>query len=367
MVEFLDLKAVNAQYRSELIAACEEVVDSGWYIQGEKLSSFEHRFSGWCGTNYCVGVGNGFDALRLIMRAWMELGRLNHGDHVLVPGNTYVASVLAITECGLVPIFVEPDVSTYNLSLEQVQKQVTSKTKAIMPVHLYGQLCPMQELSAWAKANDILVIEDCAQAHGAAREGIRAGAWGDAGAFSFYPGKVLGALGDGGAITTDDSELADTLRSLRNYGSEERYVHGLQGVNSRLDEIQAAMLSVKLKYLDQEIAVRRAIAQKYLTDISSKFLTLPYSGITEEHVWHLFVVQCEARDALQAYLADNGVKTLVHYPIPAHKQKAYPHFNDLSLPVTERLSRTVLSLPISPCMTEQEVEHVIKAVNGFSA
>jgi len=265
-----------------------------------------------------------------------------------------------------VPVFVEPSTTTYNLDVINIQKSVTKKTKVIMPVHLYGQLSPMDEICNWAKNNNILVLEDCAQAHGANSHKKKAGAWGNAGAFSFYPGKVLGALGDAGAILTNDDLLADTLKTIRNYGSKERYIHSLQGVNSRLDEIQAAMLRVKLKYLDKEINIRRSIASQYIENISNSYIELPQCTEKDRHVWHLFVVRSQLRDQLQKYLAKNRVQSLVHYPIPAHKQKAYSNFNNLHLPITEMLSETVLSLPMSPTMTESDISSVIECMNNFS-
>jgi len=366
MVDFLNLKDINAQYSAELKQACAKVIDSGWYIQGEQLSLFEKEFAQWCGTKHCIGVGNGLDALRLTLRAWIEQGKLVPGDEVLVQGNTYIASILAITDNDLVPVFVEPSTISFNLELADIKAAVSSKTKVIMPVHLYGQLSPMQEISDWARANDILVLEDCAQAHGANAQQKKAGAWSDVGAFSFYPGKVLGALGDAGAITTDDDTLAETLKALRNYGSQERYLHEFQGLNSRLDEIQAAMLRVKLKYLDSEIKARRAIAKQYLEGISNSNIELPICTDQESHVWHLFVIRTQKRTQLQKHLAESGVQSLVHYPIPAHKQKAYSSFNNLSLPITEKLSETVLSLPMSPTMSQIDIDSVIACINKFS-
>jgi dTDP-4-amino-4,6-dideoxygalactose transaminase len=319
MVDFLNLKDINNQYESELKLACANVIDSGWYIQGEQLDQFEKKFADWCGTKHCIGVGNGLDALRLTLRAWIELGLLSYGDEVIVQSNTYIASVLAISDSGLTPVFVEPSKATFNLPLDQLKKAMTGKTKVIMPVHLYGQLSPMPEICEWANENNLLVLEDCAQAHGASIQNKRAGSWGQAGAFSFYPGKVLGALGDGGAITTNNDALASTLKMLRNYGSEKRYIHDLQGQNSRLDEIQAAMLNVKLKYLDNEIAYRKAVAKKYIQGITNPLIKLPQPQSKDSHVWHLFVIRTEHRDNLQKYLANNGIQTLVHYPIPVHK------------------------------------------------
>jgi len=366
MVDFLNLKSINAQYQSELKLACEKVIDSGWYIQGEQLNVFERNFANWCGVKHCIGVGNGLDALRLTLRAWIEHGILSPGDEVIVQGNTYIASVLAISDNGLKPVFVEPSKETFNLSLEQVKKAMTNKTKVIMPVHLYGLLSPMSEINNWANENNILVLEDCAQAHGAEMLNKRAGSWGQAGAFSFYPGKVLGALGDAGAITTNDDALAVTLKTLRNYGSEQRYLHELQGLNSRLDEIQAAMLNVKLKYLDSEIEARRAVANKYIEGICNPLVELPDYQIKDSHVWHLFVIRTQFREQLQKHLFQHGIQTLVHYPIPVHKQKAYSDYIDLELPITEKLSETVLSLPISPTLSDADIEIVIDSVNQFT-
>jgi dTDP-4-amino-4,6-dideoxygalactose transaminase len=366
MVDFLCLKDINAQYQSELKQACARVIDSGWYIDGKELGAFEKEFSDWCGVKYSIGVGNGLDALRLVLRAWLEMGKLRPGDEVIVQGNTYIASVLAITDNGLVPVFVEPSVGTFNLEIEAIKAAMTSKTKAIMPVHLYGQLSPMQQICEWAAEQDILVLEDCAQAHGATQQNKAAGSWGHAGAFSFYPGKVIGALGDAGAITTNDSDLADALRALRNYGSKERYLHDFKGFNSRMDEIQAAMLSVKLKHLYDEIEVRRGIADKYIKGITNPFVSVPSCADSAAHVWHLFVVKADSRDRLQAHLRERGIQSLVHYPVPVHKQKAYSEYAGLALPITENLSETILSLPMSPTLLEHEVDKVIDAINEFS-
>jgi dTDP-4-amino-4,6-dideoxygalactose transaminase len=366
MVDFLCLKDINAQYQSELKQACARVIDSGWYIDGKELGAFEKEFSDWCGVKYSIGVGNGLDALRLVLRAWLEMGKLRPGDEVIVQGNTYIASVLAITDNGLVPVFVEPSVGTFNLEIEAIKAAMTSKTKAIMPVHLYGQLSPMQQICEWAAEQDILVLEDCAQAHGATQQNKAAGSWGHAGAFSFYPGKVIGALGDAGAITTNDSDLADALRALRNYGSKERYLHDFKGFNSRMDEIQAAMLSVKLKHLYDEIEVRRGIADKYIKGITNPFVSVPSCADSAAHVWHLFVVKADSRDRLQAHLRERGIQSLVHYPVPVHKQKAYSEYAGLALPITENLSETILSLPMSPTLLEREVDKVIDAINEFS-
>ena len=370
MISFLDLKKINAVMREELIESCTRVIDSGWFIGGNELSKFEAQFSTYTQSRHCIGVANGLDALNLTLRAWKELGRLKEGDEVIVPANTYIASILAITENRLIPVLVEPDAATYNLNPQLVESAITPKTRAIMAVHLYGQLCDMPALISLAKRNNLLVLEDSAQAHGARQDGRCAGSWGDASGFSFYPGKNLGALGDAGAITTDDDELADTLRALRNYGSHEKYKNLYQGVNSRLDEIQAAMLSVKLKYLDEQTTARRDVAQKYMEGIRNPGITLPLAAGTpvqslESHVWHVFVIRCKRRDELQQYLLAQGIQTIIHYPVPAHQQQAYQQWNSRSYPLTEAIHKQVLSLPISPVMTSSEVQFVITAVNNF--
>lgn len=370
-IPFLDLQHINAPMRNELLAACARVIDSGWYIAGSELSNFERAFAEYCGSKHCIGVANGLDALTLTLRAWKEMGKLQAGDEVIVPSNTYIASILAITENDLKPVLVEPNIETYNLCPDNVRKAITPKTKVLLPVHLYGQLANMRDLLFIAREHSLLVLEDSAQAHGAAVEGKKAGSWGDASGFSFYPGKNLGALGDGGAITTDDDELAAILRALRNYGSHERYKNLYQGVNSRLDEIQAAMLHVKLGYLDQDTMRRRAIANVYAQGISNKLITLPvpaHASVLElsSHVWHLFVVASEARDTLKDHLAKNGIQTLIHYPIPPHKQGAYPELYNLSLPVSERIHSQVLSLPIGPTMSLADAEKVVDACNSFT-
>lgn len=364
MINFLDLKAVNANYADELKAAAAKVIDSGWYIMGEELSAFESEFAEYCGTKYCIGVANGLDALILTLRAWKELGKLKAGDEVIVPANTYIASVLAITENGLKPVLVEPDEHTYNLCPVKVKSAITPNTKAILPVHLYGLISPMFELMDIAKQHNLLVLEDCAQAHGASIGGKKAGSFGNAAGFSFYPGKNLGALGDAGAITTDDDELAQVLKALRNYGSHKKYENLYKGVNSRLDEIQAAMLRVKLKYLDSEIEYRRNIAELYLNNINNSDIKLPVAKERENHVWHLFVIMTENRLSLSKRLLDNHIQTLIHYPIPPHKQRAYPQLNDLTLELTEAIHEKVLSLPIGPTISNQEVLKVIDVLNN---
>ena len=371
MIKFLDLKAINHDLRNELLVACARVIDSGWYIGGAELHRFEQEFAEYCGVKHCVGVANGLDALSLTLRAWKELGRLQDGDEVIVPANTYIASVLAITENGLVPVLVEPDPATYNLNVNNIEQAITPRTKVLLPVHLYGLLADMPALLSIAKKHGLLVLEDSAQSHGASHKGRKAGAWGDASGFSFYPGKNLGALGDAGAITTNDEELAQVLRALRNYGSHEKYQNLYRGVNSRLDELQAAVLSVKLKYLDAQVTQRREIVQTYLQGIKNTQIVLPLSAGTrvmafEEHVWHLFVIRTAHREALQKHLQGLGVQTLIHYPIPIHKQKAYAEISELSLPITEAIPEEVLSLPLGPTLTLEEAQKVVSACNSFS-
>ncbi len=370
MISFLDLKALNAQYRRELIAAAERVIDSGWYIQGAELKAFENEFALYCGAKHCVGVGNGLDALTLTLRAWKELGKIRHGDEVIVPAHTYIATCLAVTESGLKPVLVEVDASTYNVGAGPIEAAITPRTKAIIAVHLYGQLAPMEEINALAQQHGLLVLEDAAQAHGAGIDGKRAGNWGDAAGFSFYPGKNLGALGDGGAVTTNDAELAAVVRALGNYGSERKYENRYKGVNSRLDELQAAMLRVKLEHLDAEIARRRDIARTYAMRIVHPAIRSPIPsnatlGSLESHVFHLYAVRTERRDALRAHLDERGVQTLIHYPIAIHKQHAYAGWDWPELSLSETLAAELLSLPISPVMSDEEVNAVIDACNAF--
>ena len=365
MTPFLDLQSINAQYRAELIEACTRVIDSGWYISGNELSQFEQEFATYCGSAHCIGVANGLDALILTLRAWLELGRLQPGDEIIVPANTYIASILAISANGLTPVLVEPDAASFNLSPANARAAITAKTRAILPVHLYGQLADMPAIMALAREHGLLVLEDAAQAHGAAIAGKRAGSWGDAAGFSFYPGKNLGALGDAGAITTQDSELAQTLHALRNYGSHEKYKNLFKGVNSRLDEIQAAMLRVKLSKLELETQHRRSIAAIYLQNIHHPAVQLPQVASPEQHVWHLFVIRTGQRTALQQHLAAQGIQTLIHYPIPPHQQQAYAEWNAQSYPLTEAMHQEVLSLPMGPTLTKNEALQVAKMVNSF--
>lgn len=367
MVHFLDLKAINTQYREELVAAATRVIDSGWYIQGTEVKAFEQEFADYCGSKHCIGVANGLDALTLTLRAWKEMGKLKEGDEVIVPANTYIASILAITENRLKPVLVEPDEASFNLCPEKTAAAITPNTKAIVAVHLYGQISPMPELMKLADQHGLLVLEDAAQAHGASIDGRKAGSWGHAAGFSFYPGKNLGALGDAGAVTTDDEDLAKTIRALGNYGSHKKYENLYQGVNSRLDEIQAAMLRVKLHHLDEEIQNRREVAEYYLAHIDNPSIQLPAVGDRESHVWHLFVVRSTKRDLLQKHLAEQGVQTLIHYPVPPHQQQAYrgnymPHY---LLPITEKLSKEALTLPIGPRMSGRSLQRVIQCMGAI--
>jgi dTDP-4-amino-4,6-dideoxygalactose transaminase len=365
MINFLDLKAINQKMATELKDASNRVIDSGWYISGKELAQFEKSFATYTGVKHCLGVANGLDALVLTIRAWKELGKLTDGDEVIVPANTYIASILAISENGLKPVLVEPDEATFNLDSKLIKKHLTKASKVILPVHLYGQMAAMKEIMALARENGLLVLEDSAQSQGASIDGKKCGNWGDASGFSFYPGKNLGALGDAGAITTNDDQLADALTYLRNYGSKEKYKNEYLGVNSRLDEIQAAFLSVKLKYLDEQTFYRRKIAHQYLERMKNPLIKLPTLTKDEEHVWHLFVVRTKHRALLQDHLTKNGIQTLIHYPIPPHKQAAYKEMNGLSLPLTEAIHNEVLSLPMGPTITMDEVSSVIKAINEF--
>jgi dTDP-4-amino-4,6-dideoxygalactose transaminase len=364
-VPFLSLRDVNARYADELKIAAARVIDSGWYVLGAELAAFEREFADYCGVRHAVGVGNGLDALALILRGYKELGALDEGDEIIVPGNTFIATFLAITENRMVPVPVEPDPLTFNLDPQAVEAAIGRRTRAIMAVHLYGQLADMSALQTLAKRYRLLLIEDAAQAHGASSDGCRAGAFGDAAAFSFFPAKNLGALGDGGAVVTNDAVLAHRIAALRNYGSDVKYQHKFQGVNSRLDELQAALLRVKLNYLDDDIAHRRHVAQRYRDGIRHPQIQVPQAGSEEQHAWHLFVVRCAQRDALQKHLYRLGVQSQVHYPVPPHRQLAYPSLHGVQLPLTERLHEEVLSLPMGPALREDEVDHVIAACQAF--
>lgn len=366
MVKFLDLQKINLKYEADFKAAFDNVLQSGWYILGEQVMQFEKEFATYCGVKHAIGVANGLDALILIIEGYKELGIFSVGDEIIVPSNTYIASILAISKAGLIPVLVEPCIGTYLIDCTKIEEKLSEKTVAILPVHLYGQLCDMDAINTIAKKYNLKVIEDSAQSHGAIQNGKRSGNLGDASGFSFYPGKNLGALGDGGAVTTNDNELAKTIRALGNYGSNQKYINIYQGLNSRLDEIQAAVLNIKLKYIDVENQKRKDIAKRYLSEIKNDKIILPQIVNDKNgHVWHLFVIRCAERDKLQQYLTYNEVQTLIHYPIPPHKQAAYKEWNQLSFPITEQIHQEVLSLPISPVMEGVEIEFVIEKINKF--
>ena len=361
MIKFLDLHKINERFRAEIDEKIKEVLDSGWYLLGKKDEEFEKNFAKYCGVKHCIGCANGLDALNLIIRAY----GFGAGDEIIVPANTYIASILAISENGCTPVLVEPDIETYNINPDLIEEKITDKTKAILVVHLYGQAVQMEKIWALAKKYDLKIIEDSAQAHGAYYQGKRVGSLGDASGFSFYPGKNLGCMGDGGAVTTNDDELAEKIRALRNYGSHIKYKNLFKGVNSRLDEIQAGILDVKLPHLDKDNLRRREIAKYYRENIKNEKLILPKAYDENAHVWHVFAIRTKNRDEFQKYLTENDIQTLIHYPTPPHKQEAYKEWNNLSYPITEEIHETILSLPISPVMTDEEVKKVIEVINKY--
>lgn len=366
MIKFLDLEKITNSHKTEIDDAVKCAVDSGWYLQGKENEKFEKEYAEFIGTDYAVGVANGLDALIWIFRAYVEMGVMKPGDEVIVPANTYIASILAITENNLVPVLVEPDIDTYQIDPEKIEEAITPRTKAILIVHLYGQNAYTDKIGEICKRYNLKLVEDNAQAHGCyASDGRRTGCLGDAAGHSFYPGKNLGALGDGGAVTTNDPELAGTVRSLANYGSSKKYVFKYKGRNSRLDEIQAAVLSAKLKHLDEDNQRRKDVARRYIEGIKNPAIILPKVTDWNSHVFHIFPIRTEKRDELQKYLADNGVQTLIHYPIPPHKQECYREWNNRSYPITEQIHREELSLPISPVITDAEVDDIIKLMNSF--
>ncbi|MDC8004457.1 DegT/DnrJ/EryC1/StrS family aminotransferase [Aureisphaera galaxeae] len=366
-VPFLDLHKINSRYDGEFQEVFKNFLDSGYYILGNQVRQFEEQFAAYCGVKHCVGVANGLDALRLILEGYKELGRMKVGDEVLVASNTYIATILGIKQAGMVPVLVEAETSRYNFDMDHLSQHLGPRTKAIMPVHLYGQLGPMNAIKEFAEAHGLLIIEDAAQAHGAMDDGgNRAGNLGDAAGFSFYPTKNLGALGDGGAVTTNDTALAELIRKLRNYGFSQRYVSDWVGVNSRLDEVQAALLNIKLKDLDSDNEARREIAKKYLSEIENERITLPEYEGGKDHIFHLFVVRVADREHFRKYLDENGIGHLTHYPIPPHKQKALSELSHLSFPVTEGIHDTIVSIPLSPVMTAAEVNQVITVLNHYS-
>lgn len=361
MIDFLNLRKINDRFRGEIDKAVGRVIDGGWYVLGSENEDFCSNFARYCGVRHAIGVANGMSALELIIKGY----GFCDGDEIIVPANTYIAGILAVSENGCVPVLVEPDINAYNIDPELIESKITEHTKAIMVAHLYGQAVQMDKIWNLARKYNLKIIEDAAQAHGACYFGKFTGNLGDAAGFSFYPGKNLGCLGDGGAITTNDDQLAEKITALRNYGSLVKYQNIYKGTNSRLDEIQAAILNVKLKYLDQDNARRREISMYYRENIKNERITLPSTYDELAHVWHVFVVRTPDRGHFQKYLSEKGIRTIIHYPTPPHKQQAYKELNDLSFPITEKIHREVLSLPISPVMTDAEVEEVVKACNKY--
>ena len=361
MIKFLDLEKINNRFRTEIDQRIKNILDCGWYLQGKENENFSNNFASYCGTRYALGVANGLDALNLIIKAY----GFGVGDEIIVPANTFIATILAISQNGCTPVLVEPDINTYNINPDLIEAAITPKTKAIMVVHLYGQAVQMQKIWEVAKKYNLKVIEDAAQAHGAYYQGKRVGNLSDAAAFSFYPGKNLGAFGDAGGITTNDKELYEKVKAIANYGSDRKYHHIYKGVNSRLDEIQAAILDVKLKYLDADNKRRQEIAKYYRENIKNPKIVLPQTYDENAHVWHVFVVRCEDRESLQKHLEDNGIQTNIHYPTAPHKQGAYEELKHLNLPITEKIHQEVMSLPISPVLTDEEVKKVVEIVNAW--
>lgn len=365
MIKYLSLQAVTELHASEIREAACRVINSGWYLQGETNKRFEQHYAEYIGTRFCVGCGNGLEALTLILRSYMEMGVMSEGDEVIVPANTYIASILAVTECRLKPIFVEPRFDTLEIDDTQIEKAITARTRAIMIVHLYGRCAYTSHITELCRKYNLKLIEDNAQAHGCSFGGTHTGALGDAAGHSFYPGKNLGALGDAGAITTNDETLANTVRALGNYGSSRKYTFPYKGLNSRLDEIQAALLDVKLKYLNQENDRRRQIATYYYNSISNPLITLPSHINDTENVYHIFPIFSSLREKLQTYLTDKGIETVIHYPIPPHRQECYKEFSILSLPITERIHREELSIPCNQTMSDEEVRAIAETLNSF--
>lgn len=364
-IPYLDLRREQQAYQKEMEAVLARVLDSGWYILGDEKLTFEKKYASFCGVKHCIGVGNGLDAIRLILQAYIELGVFDRGDEVILPANSFIATALAVTECGMIPVLVDCKADTYNIDASQIESSITDKTKAILTVHLFGHVTDIEELQRIARKHNLKLIEDAAQAHGAMYNEFRAGGLGDVAAFSFYPVKNLGALGDGGAVTTNDSDLARVIRMLSNYGSEQKYEHELKGLNSRLDEIQAAVLTFKLRQLDADNNKRREIAEQYNSQINDKKIVTPFVNNINAHVFHIYAIRCDNREELRAHLSKKGVATQIHYPKVIHKQKAYRELNTLALPVSERLQNELLSLPLYPSMTAKEVQYIIDAVNEW--
>ncbi len=367
-IKYLDLKKVTELHAEEIHEAVARVIDSGWYLQGEAVARFEEEYAHYCGVRHCIACGNGLDALTLILRAYMEMGVMAEGDEVIVPANTYIASILSITENGLVPVLVEPRQDTLQIDDALIEQAITPRTRAVMIVHLYGRMAYTERIGDICRRHGLKLVEDCAQSHGLVNEERRTilhSSFSSASGHSFYPGKNLGALGDAGAVTTDDNELAATVRALANYGSARKYVFRYRGRNSRMDEIQAAVLSVRLRYLDKDNAERRRIALRYIEEVNNTLLTLPSHDYWRHSVFHIFPVLTPRRDMLQEYLKDNGVQTVIHYPIPPHHQQCYSQWSGLSLPVTERIHREELSIPCNQVLTDNEVTTIINILNKF--
>lgn len=365
MIKNLDLKEMTSKYQDELRVAVNRVVESGWYLQGKENESFEKEYAEYIGIDYCIGVGNGLDALRLIMRAYIELGVMCQGDEIIVPANTYIATILAITDNGLKAVLVEPDITTYQIDSNKIEEAITDRTKGIMIVHLYGQCAYNEVIARICKKYDLKLMEDNAQAHGCLFNGRKTGSLGDAAAHSFYPTKNMGAFGDAGAVTTNDSELAKLIRTLANYGSSKKYVFDYQGLNSRLDEIHAAVLNVKLKHIDEDNSYRKVVARYYINHINHPEIILPIINDWSAHVFHIFTLRTQFRDELQTYFLENGVQTVIHYPIPPHKQACYKEWNSFSLPITELIHEQELSLPMSPVISESDYMRVVELINNW--
>lgn len=365
MIRFLDLQKITQKYAEEIHEAVDRVVDSGWYLQGKENERFEANYAQYIGTKYAVGCANGLDALIWIFRAYVEMGIMKPGDEVIVPANTYIASILAISENGLKPVLIEPSIETYQIDDSKIEAAITERTRAILIVHLYGQCAYTEKIGELCKKYDLKLVEDNAQAHGCKFNGRKTGSLGDAAGHSFYPGKNLGAFGDAGAVTTDDEELAEVVRAVANYGSQKKYVFKYCGRNSRLDEIQAAVLGVKLKHLDEDVAIRKKIAKYYIEHITNPNIITPIVKDWDAHVFHIFTIRTKKRDELQKYLADNGVQTIIHYPIPPHKQECYKEWNNLSFPITEQIHDEELSLPMSPVISKEELEFIVYYLNKY--
>ncbi len=366
MIKFLDLKKINSSYKKELEKKASKIISSGQYILGKEVENFEKNFASYCKTKFCIGVASGLDALSLVLRAWIEMGKLKKGDHVIVPSNTFIASILAVVNNGLIPILVEPDLKTFNISPELIKKNISKKTKAILVVHLYGRVAEMSAISKIAKDGGLLVLEDCAQAHGAILKNKVTGSFGDAGAFSFYPGKNLGAIGDAGAVTTNDFKLLKVLTALRNYGSHVKYQNIYKGFNSRLDPLQAGFLNIKLKFLIKETISRRKNAKYFIENIYNENLILPaFPKDPSSHVWHLFVVRTSNRRKFINFLEKNKIQTIIHYPIAPHKQAAFKEFHKKSFPISEKIHKEVVSLPIGPHLSTKELEKIVDTCNRY--